>query len=116
VIRQVVSFDNYDYPQYRQLYGYLPDSPDSSGGRLFVLLRRNSERNAAVLDLAVRAEKSLVLGHLNSRLFVTIDNLLNSDDLTVHALLPSASDRSLGQVDSERRFGRRYELGFQIDF
>ena len=50
-------------------------------------------------------------------LFATIDNLLNTDNLTVYSYSPNnAITAGSPQLDSERRFGRRIELGFQVNF
>ena len=62
----------------------------------------------------MRAQKAFVLGRLNSKLFVSVDNLLNSDDLRIFSVDRNADVNA--SIDSERRFGRRYELGCQFDF
>jgi hypothetical protein len=103
-----VSYDNYDFGQDRLLYG--GPALDASGDPVFVPQRRNSERNAAFLNIDLRAQKSFVIGRTAARLFLTVDNLLNSDDLDVNLRYPG------GQVEAERRFGRRFEIGMQVSF
>jgi hypothetical protein len=78
-------------------------------------MRRNSERNDAVYNINLRASKAFVLGRLSSKLFMTVDNLLNSDDLTIKTENRNSPDAAL-QLKSERRFGRKFEVGFQIEF
>ncbi len=100
--------------QQRTLYGYV-DTDNNS--QTFVRVNRNSERNAAVYNIDLQVQKSFVMGKLNSRLFLTVQNLLNSDDLTVFSYRPAASNKNgVLELNSERRFGRRFEIGFQIDF
>ncbi|HKB08745.1 MAG TPA: hypothetical protein VKF61_10745, partial [Candidatus Polarisedimenticolia bacterium] len=112
IVDRFVAGDNLDYIQFRTSYGYVPD--DNSG---YVSVRRNSERNRPTLNINLRAQKAFVMGRLNSKLFVSVDNLLNSDDLRIFSLDRGADNRAASvQIDSERRFGRRYELGFQIEF
>jgi hypothetical protein len=102
IVDEFVAHDNYDYGQLRRRYL----------GR-----RRNSERNRPFYNIDVRAEKALVIGRLSSRLFLTVDNLLNSDDLTIHSYRADPADAPTGlQLDAERRFGRRFQTGFQIEF
>jgi carboxypeptidase family protein/TonB-dependent receptor-like protein len=101
--------DNLDYSQYRTFFGYVPD--DRSG---FRFVRRNSQRNRAVFNINVRAQKALVLGRLDSKLFVSVENLLNTDDLRIFSLDKNTDLNTT--LDSERRFGRRFELGCQFDF
>ena len=78
-------------------------------------MRRNSGRNHAAYNVNLRASKAFVLGRLSSKLFMTVDNLLNSDALTIHTETRNSPEGAL-QLDSERRFGRRFEVGFQIEF
>ena len=119
VISTFSALDNFDYPALnRLLYGYVPDRPDRKTGlRTFVNLRRNDHRNAAQLNINVEAQKSFVLGKLNSKFFFTVENLLNKDDLRILTYQPAAPDRSNSlQIDSRRRFGRRFQLGLQFEF
>jgi outer membrane receptor protein involved in Fe transport len=111
------SIDNYQYLQVRTLYGYVNPVLDADGRNEFVQLHRNTERNASVLNINLRVQKSLVIGRTTERLFVTVDNLLNTDNLTIHSYSPNnAITSGSPQLDSERRFGRRIELGFQVNF
>jgi hypothetical protein len=111
------SIDNYQYLQVRTLYGYVNPVLDANGRNEFVQLHRNSERNASVLNINLRVQKSLVVGRTTERLFATVDNLLNTDNLTVYSYSPNnAITSGSPQLDSERRFGRRIELGFQVNF
>ena len=93
---------------------------------MFKTLRRNSHRNDATFDLNLRARKSLVIGRRTAAVFIEIFNVLNSDDLRIFTYKPvapdlesfDASDLTQGplQLDANRRFGRRFQVGFQIDF
>src|SRR5262249_41891665 len=111
------SIDNYQYLQVRTLYGYVNPVLDKNGNNEFVQLHRNSERNAAVLNINLRVQKALVIGRTTAKLFGTVDNLLNSDHPTVYSYSPNnAITAGAPQLDSERRFGRRIEIGFQVNF
>jgi outer membrane receptor protein involved in Fe transport len=110
VVSTFLSLDNFDFPQFRFLYGYTP-------GTDFVFTRRNDQRNDPVLNINLHAEKALVLGKLNSKLSMDVLNVLNSDALRIFTYEPAASDRGGAlQIDSERRFGRRFQVGFQFEF
>jgi len=111
------SIDNYQYLQVRTLYGYVNPVLDADGKNEFVQLHRNSERNASVLNINLRVQKSMVIGRTTEKLFATVDNFLNTDNLTVTSYSPNNQITSGSpQLNSERRFGRRIELGFQVNF
>ena len=58
-----------------------------------------------------------VIGRFNSRLFLAMANVLNTDDLTITTYQPANANRGGNlQLDAERRFGRRYQIGFQFEF
>jgi outer membrane receptor protein involved in Fe transport len=117
VISTFVSSDNYDYQQIRFLFGYTPDQPDADGRRLFQPQNRNSGRNDAYYNIGLSARKAFVLGRLNSKLHLTVDNLLNTDDQRIFFYEPANPNRSGAlQLDSERRFGRRFQIGFEFEF
>ena len=122
VISTYLALDNFEYPQFRTLFGSIhripPGQPDpTNAGYAFFPERRNSRRNAAVYNINVEARKAFVLGKLNSKLFLTVENLLNTDDLEITYYEPAAPDRGGAlQLISERRFGRRFEIGFQFEF
>ncbi len=99
------ALDDDDYAQYRTFYGYFDQRTKE-----FISLRRNSERNRAVLNIDVRAQKALIIGRMSSKLFLSVQNLLNMDDLTIESSL------STNDLIESRRFGRRWELGMQLDF
>lgn len=108
------ALDNYDYGQLRTLYGEIKN--DTSGG-IFIGETRNNRRNDAVLNIDVQASKAFVMGRFNSKLFLAVANLLNQDDLTISTYEPASSNRGGNlQLDAERRFGRRYQIGFQFEF
>jgi len=108
--------DNYDYFQLRRVFGYIPE-PSEDPTRAFKIVRRNSHRNSAFYLIDVRAEKAFVLGNMSSKFFVTVENLLNHDVLEIDTYNPSAPNRSgLLQLDAERNFGRRYQVGLSLDF
>jgi len=77
------------------------------------------------LNVNLRAKKALVVGKYSSGIFFEVYNLLNQDNLRVYTYEPDRGDNSgrdeLGlrgplQIDAVRRFGRRFQVGFQIDF
>jgi len=112
IVDRFSALDNLGYEQFRTFYGYA----DRRTGA-YVSTGRNSGRNKASMNLNVRAQKAIVMGRFNSKLFVSADNLLNADDIRVFSLdRNDATVSQSGRVVSERRFGRRYELGVQLDF
>jgi hypothetical protein len=123
VISRFFAVDNASYSQFRTRFGYT--LVESSGAR-FVSLPRNSERNAAVLDINLSARRSFVIGRNTAGISLEVFNLLNRDDLRIFTYEPSqAQGFDLGaqksvssplQIDATRRFGRRFQIGFQIAF
>ncbi|HXH28884.1 MAG TPA: TonB-dependent receptor, partial [Candidatus Polarisedimenticolia bacterium] len=124
IISQFFALDNYDYAQYRQLFGKTIRNPDKADvaanpdrAYIFVPIERNSLRNPAIYNIDLLARKAFVLGRFNSKLFITVENLLNTDDLHIIYYEPQAEDKGGAlQLNSERRFGRRFEVGFQFEF
>ena len=108
------SLDNFSYPAFRTLFGrILPADPQP----VFVPENRNSRRNQPILNIDLQATKSFVMGRFNSKLFLAVQNLLNTDDLTITTYQPDNPNRGGAlQIDADRRFGRRYQLGFQFEF
>jgi len=112
IINEFEADDNLGYTQLRTFYGYV-----ASDRSHFVFLRRNTERNPAVLNINLRAQKAVVIGRLSSKLFLSVENVLNSDDLRILRINSHVDSTSLlPQFDSVRRFGRRFEIGMQMDF
>jgi len=124
VISRFFAMDNVDYQQFRTRFGFSQRTEGEQA--VFVPELRNTRRNDAELNVNLRAKKALVLGKFSSAVFFEVYNLLNRDDLRVYTYEPdrgagSGSDelglRSIPlQVDATRRFGRRFQVGFQIDF
>jgi hypothetical protein len=123
IVSRFYALDNVRYQQFRTRYGYT----DTEGTRRrFVPLSRNSERNNAVYDLNLRAKKSFVMGRTSAALFLEVFNVLNSDDLRIFAYDPNRRGETISgsstiaasalQLDAERRFGRRFQVGVQLDF
>ena len=130
IITRAFSLDNQDYPQLRTFFG-VPGQ--TASGSQFQSLRRNGFRNPAAYDFNVRASKAVVLGHQAASLFIEVFNLLNTDDLRIFTYQPKApgfDDRrnptpsnpfdpvsgTAIQLDAQRRFGRRWQVGIQFDF
>jgi hypothetical protein len=122
VISRFFSSDNVGYTQFRTLFG---TTTVEGGAPQFNPLPRNSERNAAVLDLNMSVRKSFVLGRSIGAVSLEVANLLNSDDLHIVSYEPvTASSYDLGggvpvtplQLDATRRFGRRFQIGLQFSF
>jgi hypothetical protein len=114
VITTKFALDNYDFPQNRTLFGEIRND---TSGTVFTGETRNSRRNDAILNIDVQASKAFVIGRFNSKLFLAVANVLNQDDLVIRTYEPSNANRGGNlQLDAERRFGRRYQIGFQFDF
>jgi hypothetical protein len=123
IISRFFAVDNVSYEQFRTRYGF---TTTDSQGRRFVSKPRNSERNHSVYDFNIRAKKSFVIGRSSAAVFVEVFNLLNSDDLRIFTFEPNkVAGGSVGnaaisstaiQLDAERRFGRRFQVGFQFSF
>jgi hypothetical protein len=91
---------------------------------------RNIHRNPAAYLINTRVMKSFVIGKSSASAFLEVYNLLNSDTLRVEAVdqIPaqvlykssiSAAPlvyRPSSHLVGERDFGRRFQIGFQIDF
>ena len=58
-------------------------------------------------------QKNFVLGKASAAAFLEVFNLLNDDSLRIYTWEPSVSQL---QLNEERRFGRRFQLGFQVGF
>lgn len=112
--------DDVGYNQIRRLFGQL-----GSTGYGFTAQPRNIHRNSASYLFNARVMKSFVMGKASSSAFLEVYNLLNSDNLRVHELVvvpgagpggpgyrPPATVRTVG----DRDFGRRFQVGIQIDF
>jgi len=122
VVSRFFALDNVDYQQFRTLYGY---SVPGAAGPVFLSERRNIHRNGSTLMIGARARKSFVIGKNTAGVFLEVFNLLNSDDLRVLTYEPvppelANSSDTVGQgplqLNGTRQFGRRFQVGFQIDF
>jgi len=117
--------DDVGYYQSRILYASL----GSSG---FGLTRefRNIHRNHAAYLFNTRLQKFFVMGKASASAFFEVYNLLNSDALRVYSMqqipptviLPNlpgsepAIHPGYEVVNGERNFGRRFQVGIQVDF
>jgi outer membrane receptor protein involved in Fe transport len=123
IISRFLALDNVGYQQFRTRYG---TTVPSGNGLVFQTISRNSERNVSTLDLNASLRKNFVLGHTVWAASLEVFNMLNRDELRIHTYEPnrptgfdtssSALVSSPLQLDAERRFGRRYQLGFQVQF
>ena len=122
-VSRFFAFDNIDYQQFRTLYGFT----EFDGENLkFRTVPRNSDRNGSTLNIDTSARKNFVWGRTTWGVSLEVFNILNRDELRVYTFEPS---RTIGfdagsatlvssplQLDAERRFGRRFQLGFQFTF
>jgi hypothetical protein len=114
VITTRFSLDNFTYPVTRTLFG---QGVQTNSGPIFVPENRDSRRNASVININAQATKAFVMGGMNSKLFLAIENLLNTDDLTINYYQPdNANTGGNLQLQAQRRFGRRFSIGFQFEF
>jgi outer membrane receptor protein involved in Fe transport len=107
-ISRFQSTDNVDYPQVRRLFGYV----DPNSG-LFLEENRNINRNHGVYDLNARVQKNFVVGRISAGAFLEVFDLLNSDDLRI---LEIDNGFDVNQAVQQREFGRRFQVGIQMDF
>lgn len=133
IVSRFFAQDDYGYQQYRTRFGYSEKIINAEGDPelVFRTLPRNSERNPAFYDFNFRARKTMVFGKVSAGFFIEVFNLLNSDSLRIFTYEPTAPEfrnpapttnpdpqSVLGpiQLDAQRRFGRRFQLGFQLNF
>jgi carboxypeptidase family protein/TonB-dependent receptor-like protein len=134
VISRFFALDNEDYFQYRTVFGSTVVDPVL--GRRFKGVSRNSERNDATLDVNVNLRKTFVVGRTSAAAFLEVFNLLNRDDLRILSFDPNRGEPAPGskvpgdivlgtgdplvarptQIEGERRFGRRFQVGVQFQF
>ncbi len=126
VISRFFALDDVRYEQFRTLFGRTVRDP--GGAFRFVPERRNSGRNDPVYDVNLQVRRNVVLGRRVAAVSLEIFNLLNTDDLRVFALenvVPDLAGRRLDPtapavrglvIDGERRFGRRFQVGFEMSF
>jgi hypothetical protein len=124
IVTRFFALDNVGYQQFRTRYGTTVVNPQTHQFE-FDTEPRNSRRNNAVLNLGGRARKTFVIGRHTAGIFFEVFNILNTDDLHLVSFEPSPAE--ISQVDSPngqgplqlngtRQFGRRFQIGFQIDF
>jgi hypothetical protein len=117
----IVHYDDADdvgFTQNRILFGQL-----GIKGFGITTQDRNIHRNHATYALNGRVMKSFVMGKASASAFLEVYNLLNTDDLRVEKI-DQIPGRMQGNVFrpaiynliGERDFGRRYQIGFQVDF
>jgi hypothetical protein len=127
---EVMSYSDADdggYSQTRRFFGQLEAS-----GFEFTRGGRNNRRNHARYLFNTRLMKSFVIKKASASAFFEIYNLLNTDDLRVNQLVATPPTRSCHsiwgckdndvfatgnvKVEGVRDFGRRFQVGIQIDF
>jgi len=90
------------------------DLGNLTGQRIFFPSdRKNDHRNSGQWTINARLEKSFVMGSRHASAFLSGENLLDSDDLTITDL--RFGSRGSG-LDGTKRFGRRWELGASFEF
>jgi hypothetical protein len=123
IVSRFFALDNVGYQQFRTRYGF---TEIQDGALQFHPMSRNSERNASTLNIDASARKNFVWGRTTWAVSLEVFNLLNSDDLRIYSYEPTrttgfdASGATLIatplSLDAERRFGRRFQVGFQFSF
>jgi hypothetical protein len=91
---------------------------DSTGNTIFRTFypssQRNDQRNEGVWTIDTRLEKNFVIGKVQASGFLNVENLLNSDHLTIREYNQTSFD-GIG-LDAFRSVGRRFELGATFKF
>jgi hypothetical protein len=80
---------------------------------IYVTQQRNDQRNGGSWDLKARVEKGFTLGLASAEAYLSVENLLDDDDLILSAYRITTAG---GASEQRRRFGRRMELGFSLHF
>ena len=89
------------------------DSLDSTTVRTsFPSNQRNDQRNSSSWLVNLSYRKELRFPNVRGQVGVEVENLLNTDDLII--LEENVSTRLA--IDSERQFGRRWQLSLQFHF
>jgi outer membrane receptor protein involved in Fe transport len=124
VVSRFFAHDSAGYQQFRTRYGYT--FVNEQGLLAFQGLSRNSARNGSTLGLDLSGRKNFVMGRTIAAVSLEVFNVLNQDELRVHSYEPSRTttvDASgavvvpgAAQLDAERPFGRRFQVGFQLQF
>ena len=123
IVSRFFALDNIGYQQFRTLYGFT----DFEANRLkFRTVPRNHERNGSTLNIDASVRKNFVWGRTLWGVSLEVFNLLNRDELRIYTFEPTrtvgfdANTATLSSsplsLDAERRFGRRFQLGFQFTF
>jgi outer membrane receptor protein involved in Fe transport len=100
LVRRDFTFDSLGNPTYRQI---------------FPTEQRNDQRNEGRWLIDVNLRKAFTLGRAQAGAELTVTNLLNSDDLEIGNINDAAAALQLIS-GTERRFGRRFQLGFSLNF
>jgi len=100
LIRRGFTFDENANPTFRQIYPTAQRNDQRNGGRWLI-------------DLNLR--KDFQLGRSSAGFDFTVTNLLNSDDLEIDNINDGYRVFQLVD-DSQRRFGRRFQLGFTMNY
>jgi len=100
LIRRGFTYDSNSNPTYRQI---------------FPTQQRNDQRNSGRWLIDVNLRKGFSLGRSKAGVDFTVTNLLNSDDLEIGNINDASSALQLVS-GTERRFGRRFQIGFTMNF
>jgi outer membrane receptor protein involved in Fe transport len=87
-------------------------SPEAHFRTTYPTGQRNDQRNEGVWLVNLNYKKNFVLGKMNASVGVEVQNLLNSDDLTIFAV---DQERFLG-LNANRAFGRQWQLSAEFHF
>ncbi len=97
--KTVVEFDNTGNTLFRSFY--------PSG-------QRNDQRNSSWWKIDGRIEKNFTIGRVQAAAFMTVENLLDEEQLTIFEQDLAALDGF--NLSFERDIGRRFELGMIVNF
>jgi len=100
LIRRGFTYDSNDNPTYRQI---------------FPTQQRNDQRNTGRWLIDLNLHKGFSMGRSKAGVDFTVTNLLNSDDLEIGNINDASSSLQLVS-GTERRFGRRFQIGFTMNF
>ena len=123
IVSRFFALDNAGYQQFRTRYGYSYLDGDSLA---FQGVTRNSERNGSTFTVDLSGRKNFVWKRTVWGVSLEVFNVLNQDELRIYSYEPSRTTGFDGstatlisgpsQIDAERPFGRRFQVGFQVQF